>query len=649
MTFSGAQKGAENLRQTDVASCAGDQDYEVGHVRREPPQGMEPQAAANRPEQELREFEENAPVAMHLVAPDGTILRTNRAELDLLGYSAHEYVGHNAAEFHVDNDVITDILRQFREGTDLKDYEAQLRCKDGSVKHVLISSNVLRQDGKFVHTRCFTRDITDRKHAEEALRRQTDLFATLVEHIPDIVSRLDRELRFLYISPAVTAITGRPAHEYIGKPRTNEGIHPEFAKVREQLSRKVFETGQDQSLEFPIQTPAGERLLECRFIPEFAPNGSVESLMTLTRDVTERKRVEEALRQNEERWRFMAESMPQKIFTATPTGALDYVNRQWTDFTGLSFEQIRDRVWTQLVHPDDAGETVRLWNQSLETGEPLRCVHRFLRGDGAYRWHLSRAHAMRDSNAQIVMWIGSNTDIHEEKEIETQLRRANADLEQFAYSASHDLQEPIRNVSAYSQLLAQRYSNLLDERARQYLQFITSGAHRMQMLVKDLLAYATSASTEEKPGEETDASSALSTALSNLSEVIRETEAEISCDALPAVRVQEAQLVQLFQNLAGNAIKYRRDGEAPRIQVKAQRKDAHWLFEVVDNGIGIDPQYREKVFGIFKRLHDQTRYSGTGMGLAICKRIVERNGGRIWVESDGLGKGSTFFFTLPCT
>ena len=645
VTSSRAPGIAKNSRK----SGAGDQHSEPGLVAREPRQHIDPpEAAPRRMEQELREFEKNAPVAMHLIGLDGIILRANRAELDLLGYSAHEYVGHHIAEFHAGGDMADAILQRFRAGEELRDYEAQLRCKDGSIKHVLISSNVLRDDGNVAHARCFTRDITDRKQAEQALRRQIDLFAALVEHIPDIVSRLDRDLRYIYTSPAVTAITGRPAHEYIGKPRTNAGVPPEFAQAREYLSRKVLETGQERSLEFPIHTPAGERFLECRLIPEFAPDGSVESLMTLTRDVTQRKRAEEALRQSEERWRFMAESMPQKIFTAAPSGALDYVNRQWTDFTSLSFEQIKDSAWTRLVHPDDIEQTERLWSESIATGKTMRCVHRLLRGDGAYRWHLSRAQAMRDSAGQVVMWIGSNTDIDEEKEIEARLRRVNAELEQFAHSVSHDLQEPIRSVSAYSQLLAQRYSNVLDEKAREYLQFVAGGAQRMQMLVKDLLAYATSACIEEEPEEKVNAADALGKALSNLSEAIRETGAEVSYSGLPALRVREAQLVQLFQNLVGNAIKYRKDEEAPRIRVEAQRRGAYWQISVADNGIGIDPEYREKVFGIFKRLHDQAKYSGTGIGLAICKRIVGLNGGRIWVESEGPGKGSTFFFTLPC-
>ena len=595
----------------------------------------------------VADFFESAPVALCWMRSDGTITRANRAELDLLGYSQEEYIGHHISEFHVDTQVMNDVLRHVQTAEELRDYEVRLRCKDGSIKHVLISSNVLCESGKFAGACCFTRDITDRKWAEEALRRQTDVFTTLLEHIPDIVSRLDRDLRFLYISPAVSTITGRPAQEYIGKPRTNQGVPREFAQAREQLSRKVFETGQVQSLEFPIQTTAGERLLECRLIPEFAPDGSVESLMTLTRDITDRRRAEQALRESEERWRFMAESMPQKIFTAKPAGELDYFNRQWTDFTGLPADQLRDRGWVELVHPDEQEQTAGALKKSIETGEPLRCVHRLRRADGAYRWHLTRAHAMRDSAGGIVMWIGSNTDIHEEKETEAQLRRANADLEQFAYSASHDLHEPIRNVSVFSELLAQKYDDLLDESGRQYLDFIYAGAQRMETLVRDLLSYVKSANMDEEPSGEVDVRSALDQALANLSESIRETAATVSHYELPRLRMREVQLVQLFQNLVGNALKYRKDEEAPYIEVTAEHRGAYWQFAVKDNGIGIEPEYRGKVFGIFKRLHNQAKYSGTGIGLAICQRIVERNGGRIWVESEGSGKGSTFFFTLP--
>ena len=186
---------------------------------------------------------------------------------------------------------------------------------------------------------------------------------------------------------------------------------------------------------------------------------------------------EEALRDAEkarERFRFMAESMPQKIFTATPNGEVDYFNQQWMEFTGLSFEEIRDWGWTQFIHPDDLEANIAgLAPCARNRASRFHFQHRFRRADGAYRWHLSRVHAMRDAAGNISMWIGSNTDIHEQKEKEEELRRANDDLQQFAYSASHDLQEPIRNVAVYSEIVAKRYHDQLDADGRQFLGFLT--------------------------------------------------------------------------------------------------------------------------------------------------------------------------------
>ncbi len=242
------------------------------------------------------------------------------------------------------------------------------------------------------------------------------------------------------------------------------------------------------------------------------------------------------------------------------------------------------------------------------------------------------------------MWIGSNTDIHEQKEKEEALRRANDDLQQFAYSASHDLQEPIRNVAVYSEIVAQRYHSLLDADGRQFLGFLNEGGRRLATLINDLLAY-TRAGMMEVQEVPVDASVVLQHSLSGLAEAIRESGAEVTYDELPEVYIGDAHLQQIFQNLIGNALKYR-DQEPPRIHISASRRGADWCFSVQDNGIGIDPRYKEKIFGVFKRLHHDRKYSGTGIGLAICQRVVERYGGRIWVESEP-GKGSTFFFTVP--
>ena len=344
------------------------------------------------------------------------------------------------------------------------------------------------------------------------------------------------------------------------------------------------------------------------------------------------------------RFHFMAESMPQKIFTAAPGGALTYLNRQWIEFAGLSIDQLEEWGWNQIVHPDDREESIQSWRTCLASGEPLQLTNRLRRADGTYRWHLHRATAMRGPEGEITLWVGSSTDIHEQKEKEEELRRANEDLQQFAYSASHDLQEPIRNVAVYSELVARRYNKLLDTEGRLYLGFLQEGGRRLATLVNDLLAY-TKASRAELSETAVDSSVALNNALADLSETIRETGASLTFDPLPEVNMGEAHLQLVFQNLISNSLKYRNEA-VPRVHVSAVDRGTFWCFSVQDNGIGIDPQYKEKIFGVFKRLHHDKKYSGTGIGLAICQRVVELYGGRIWVESEP-GKGATFFFTVP--
>lgn len=234
---------------------------------------------------------------------------------------------------------------------------------------------------------------------------------------------------------------------------------------------------------------------------------------------------------------------------------------------------------------------------------------------------------------------------YESRGYQEKLTHANRDLEQFAHSASHDLREPLRTLAVYSELLAERSAGALDEQAQVCLTYIRSGALRMEMLVRDLLAYTQSAGVEEEPPEPVDACEQLEATLVSLAESIRSSGSLITYDPLPAVRMRPLHLQELFQNLIGNAIKYRRE-DPPRIHVSAKKEDGFWRFSVADNGIGIEKQFHEQIFGIFKRLHSHEQFPGTGIGLAICQRIAERYGGRIRVESE-LGKGSTFFFTVP--
>lgn len=230
------------------------------------------------------------------------------------------------------------------------------------------------------------------------------------------------------------------------------------------------------------------------------------------------------------------------------------------------------------------------------------------------------------------------------KETLVELKCSNVELEQFAYAASHDLQEPLRMVASYVQLLERRYKGKLDVDADDFIVYAVDGATRMQTLINDLLTYSR-VGTRGKPFEPTNCSAIIDQTLANLEMAIEKSGSVVTQDVLPTVMADASQLVQLFQNLIGNAIKFRGE-EPPRVHVSAKQKENEWVFSVQDNGMGIDSQYAERIFQVFQRLHTRAEYPGTGIGLAVCRRIVERHGGRIWVESEP-GKGSTFYFTMP--
>jgi PAS domain S-box-containing protein len=602
-----------------------------------------------RSEWELADFFENATVGLHWVGPDGIILRANRAELNLLGYSAEEYIGRHIAEFHADEDAIGDILRRLLAGEELHDYEARMRCKDGTLRHVAISSNSLREDGRFIHTRCFTRDISDRKRIEEALRRQSNQFTTLVEHIPDIVARLDRDLRYLYMGPAVRAITGTPAHEYIGKPRTNAGLAPEFAEARERLSRKVFDTGQEEILEFPIRTPAGERVLECRFIPEFAPDGSVETLMTLTRDVTERKRADELLRASEERFRMVADNISQLTWTCDQLGNVTWYNKRWLDYTGLSFEEMKGWGWTKVHHPDHLDRVVDGVARSRESGEIWEDTFPLRGKDGTYRWFLSRAVPIRNEAGDVVQWFGTSTDITEERLLQESLRESDRRKDEFLATLAHELRNPLAPIRTGLEVLkmttgdAAATSAIRASMERQTQQLITlvddlldvsritRGRLKLQMARVELADIVHSAVETSKPHIDA-AGHQLTVSL---------PDSPLYLDADPY------RLSQVLANLLNNAAKY--TPERGRIRLTARQSGGEVVVTVEDSGIGIPADMYERVFEMFTQIERPVEkgHTGLGIGLTLVKSLVEMHGGTIGVRSDGENRGSTFTVHLP--
>ncbi len=395
------------------------------------------------------------------------------------------------------------------------------------------------------------------------------------------------------------------------------------------------------------------------------------------------------------RYRTLLEQIPAVVFMARlEDGHTEaYVSPHIETILGFSRESWLDDPirWYYQIHPEDRSR----WNVEAASfvlsGQPLRSVYRVLARDGHVVWFQCDVKMVRRPDGQPGFLHGVAIDITDLKKAEQELERArdelevrvrertadllrtnaeleseiaerqsaerilarhaedlarsNADLEQFAYSASHDLQEPIRNVVISAQLLELEHSRGFDAQGHALLTTVITSARHMESLIRDLLEYTHVARAAEDSAETADGNQVIETVLQSLGVVVRENAAEVTWDFLPTVRLQPVRLRQLLQNLISNAIKYK-GKEPPRIHVSAVSADGSWLFCVKDNGIGINPKYHERIFGIFKRLHNRDHYPGTGIGLAICKRIVEHAGGRIWVESE-LGEGARFLFTIP--
>jgi len=318
---------------------------------------------------------------------------------------------------------------------------------------------------------------------------------------------------------------------------------------------------------------------------------------------------------------------------------------------GITQEQCSEFGWTDSLHPDEREAAVTAWKECVRTSGNWDREHRFLGVDGQYHPVLARGVPVRDDDGTLLCWAGINLDIRRIKETEaallrqtSDLARSNRELEQFAYVASHDLQEPLRMVNAYTQLLLRDAGDKLSGQSQEYAVFIRQGVDRMVRLIEDLLAFSrvVHGDAERMPVE---SGAALDQALSSCAQILLDSGADVKCEQLPRVMAQQGPLVLVFQNLITNAVKYRRPDLAPRIHITATREPGEAVFLVQDNGIGFDPAYAQTIFGLFKRLHGK-EYPGTGLGLAICQRIVERYGGQMWADSKP-GVGSTFSFRLP--
>jgi len=340
--------------------------------------------------------------------------------------------------------------------------------------------------------------------------------------------------------------------------------------------------------------------------------------------------------------RSLIEASLDPLLTIDPEGKITDVNSATGTATGYSREELIGTDFSNyFTEPEKAKAGYQqAFEKSSVKDYPLEIHHK----DGGVTPVLYNASVFRDEAGKVIGVFAAARDITEQRRVEGELARSNQELEHFAYVASHDLQEPLRMVTSYTQLLEKRYKGKLDADADEFVGYIVDGVSRMQIMINALLEYSR-VGTQDEVFEPTDCNAVLADVVTNLQMAIEESGAAVTHDPLPTVVAVASRISQVFQNLISNAIKFH--GEEPsRIHIAAEEKGEEWLFSVRDNGIGIAPQYHDRLFVIFQRLHSKEEYPGTGIGLALCKRIVESHGGRIWVESE-VGKGSTFYFTIP--
>ncbi len=498
-----------------------------------------------------------------------------------------------------------------------------------------------------------TRNITHYKKVQEDLCRSEERYRSLVEATAQIIWDTNAEGEVVTTQPGWSAFTGQTDDELQGWGWLN-AIHPDDqAKTAQMWSNYVNSNYTLYQIEHRLQRYDGEyRHMNVRAVPVREADGSVREWVGIHTDITEQKQAESALSKNSEMLCFLLEHTPAAIAMFDRDMKYQLVSRRYLENYNIDHPSIIGKSHYE-VFPELSTHWREIHQRCLQ-GAGEQCEEDlFVSPNGKKHWEKWEIRPWTDSIGEIKGIILVAEVITEQRLAKEQLRQlnekllhSNRDLEQFAYVASHDLQEPLRAVTSYAQLFARKYQSNLDAQADKYINYIVEGATRMQQLIDDLLNFSR-IGTHGKELPLIDLETIIATVRRHLKIAIAKSHAVVTSECLPTVTGDKTQLTQLFQNLIANAIKFRKS-EPPQIQIKAVQQGKEWLISVSDNGIGMEAEYFERIFIIFQRLHSRAEYPGTGIGLAVCKKIVERHGGRIWVESM-VGVGTTFYFTISCS
>jgi PAS domain S-box-containing protein len=637
-------------------------------------------------EQNFRQMVMSSPIAMAIIR--GTELKIEMAnELMLTRFwrrRAEEVEGRNLEEVfpELEGQAFPGLIRQVLSTGELfraKEAEALIYGPDGlrtfyiDFEYAPLMEDVeLGASGVMVSAYDVTETVLAKRQTKEAEER----LKLAIESTGMGNYEVDLTTNEMQYSRSFLQIFGMDPDQPVDRVALVKKIHPDDLENRRKAHERSLQTGV-LAYEFRLNRSENEwRWIKAWGRVLFGEEGKPLRLTGTILDTTDEKLTLLALKSSEQRFRTLSDTLPAMVWISDPQGTLYYYNRSVYEFSGFTPEELARTGWIEIVHPEDRPENIEKWMHSIKTGEPFLFEHRFRRHDGVYRWQLSRAVPQYNDEGQIEMWVGSSTDIHDHKEFADELEeqvsqrtqelinsneallKSNTELAQFAYVASHDLQEPLRKIQTFVTMVSDLEKLRISEKGAEILQRLRSTAERMQQLVIDLLSYSR-VNKMENHFTRTDLNYLIHTILQQLEESIDHRNIKIQLDTLPAIQAVPFQIEQLFTNLLSNAIKFSDPSKSSKIQIRYQHLPAGadrseglnetWSYhkiEVEDNGIGFDNDYRDRIFQVFQRLHGKDIFPGTGIGLAICKKIIDNHQGVI-SASGKTGEGALFTIFIP--
>jgi PAS domain S-box-containing protein len=598
------------------------------------------------------------------ISAEGKITDVNKATEDATGFSRSELIGTDFADYFTEPEKSRAGYRQVFEQGFVRDFPLTLRHKEGRVMGVLYNATVYRDDaGNILGVFAAARDITERKKAEEELHAASLYARSLIEASLDPLVTISAEGKITDVNKATEEATGFSRSELIGTDFADYFTEPEKARAG---YRQVFDQGFVRDYPLTLRHRTG-RLIDVLYNATVYrdASGNVLGVFAAARDITERKRAEEATRISQSRFSTIFNQAPLGIaLIDSVTGRIYEVNPRFAEIAGRTIEEMMAIDWMSITHPDDVQEDLNnmaLLNAGKISG--FNMDKRYIRPDGSFIWINMTIAPLRMEQNISPRHLCMIDDITERKHAEEEIRKLNSELEQrvaartaqleaankelesFAYSVSHDLRVPLRAIDGFSRMVLTQYEEKLDDEGKRLLNVVRGNTKRMGQLIDDILAFSRAGRLEIKTSE-TDMEALARDVWLELGSSITGRDLRLDIKPLAKAQGDPAMLRQVWANLLGNAIKFTRPKAGALIEIEGKIEGAECIYSIRDNGVGFDQQYVHKLFGVFQRLHGVDEFEGTGIGLAIVKRIVIRHGGRIWAEGK-VGEGAAFYFALP--